>query len=113
MARRTEAGFAKGDAFIDGIDMYGGKKLKISFQNEHLAATIDGEVVVSLPDLITILDIDTGEPITTEAMRYGYRVAVIGIPCDKRWRSEKGLELVGPRYFGYDMDYVPVEERYG
>ena len=31
----------------------------------------------------------------------------------KKWRSEAGLALVGPRYFGYDVDYVPVEQRYG
>jgi len=110
--RRTEAGFAKGDAFIDGIDNYAGQKLQISFQNEHLVARIDGEIKVSVPDLITILDIDTGEPITTEAMRYGYRVAVIAMPCDPKWRTPKGLELVGPKYFGYDVEYVPVEERY-
>ena len=24
-----------------------------------------------------------------------------------------GLALVGPRYFGYEIDYVPVEERFG
>lgn len=113
VARRTEAGFAKGDAFIEGIEDYGGQKLELNFQNEHLAATIDGDVKVCVPDLIAILDLDTGEPITTEAMRYGYRVAVIAIPCAPKWRSEKGLELVGPRYFGYDVDYVPVEERYG
>lgn len=111
--RRTEAGFAKGDAFLDGIDDYAGKKLELNFQNEHLAAKIDGEVAVCVPDLIAVLDIDTGEPITTEAMRYGYRVAVIAMPCSEKWRTEKGLELVGPRYFGYDVDYVPVEERYG
>lgn len=110
--RRTEAGFAKGDAFIDGIDKYAGQKLQISFQNEHLVARIDGEIKVSVPDLITILDIDTGEPITTEAMRYGYRVAVIAMPCDPKWRTPKGLELVGPKYFGYDVEYVPVEERF-
>ncbi len=113
VARRTEAGFAKGDAFIDGTDNYAGKKLELNFQNEHLAATLDGEVVVCVPDLIAVLDLDTGEPITTEGMRYGYRVAVIAIPCAPKWRSEKGLELVGPRYFGYDVDYVPVEERFG
>ncbi|MDR0359838.1 MAG: DUF917 domain-containing protein, partial [bacterium] len=28
-----------------------------------------------------------------------------------RWRTPRGLELVGPRYFGYDFDYVPLEER--
>lgn len=110
--RRTEAGFAKGDAFMDGIDEYAGQKLQISFQNEHLVARIDGEIKVSVPDLLTVLDIDTGEPITTESMRYGYRVAILGIPCAHHWRTPAGLALVGPQYFGYNVDYVPVEERY-
>jgi len=111
--RRTEAGFAKGDAYMEGIDEYSGQRLQLSFQNEHLVAMIDGETKVSVPDLITVLDIDTGEPITTEGMRYGFRVAVIGIPCSHHWRTPEGLALVGPAYFGYEAEYVPVEERYG
>ena len=110
--RRTEAGFAKGDAFLDGIGDYQGQRLQLSFQNEHLVARVEGEFKVTVPDLIVLLDLDTGEPITTEAMRYGYRVALIAIPCDPKWRTKKGLELVGPRFFGYDVDYVPVEARY-
>ncbi len=113
VARRTEAGFAKGEAFVTGIDEYSGKKLELNFQNEHLVAKIDGEVRVSVPDLIALLDIDTGEPVTTESMRYGFRVAVIAMPCTEKWRTVKGLELVGPKYFGYNVDYVPVEQRYG
>ena len=110
--RRTEAGFAKGDAFMEGIDEYTGQKLQLSFQNEHLVAKIDGEIKVSVPDLITVLDIDTGEPITTEGMRYGFRVAIIGIPCSHHWRTPEGLALVGPEYFGYNEAYVPLEERF-
>jgi DUF917 family protein len=113
MERRTEGGFAKGDAHLDGIDDYRGQHLQLSFQNEHLVARIDGEIRVTVPDLIALLDVDTGEPITTEAMRYGFRVAVIAFPCDDKWRSPEGLALVGPRYFGYDVDYLPVEQRYG
>ena len=66
-----------------------------------------------MPDLIAVLDSETGEPITTEGLRYGFRVEVIAFPCTPRWRSPDGLRLVGPRVFGYDVDYVPVEERYG
>jgi hypothetical protein len=111
--RRTEGGFAKGDATIAGIDDYTGQELLLSFQNEHLAARIDGEFRVTVPDLIAVLDVETGEPITTEGLRYGFRVALIAFPCTAKWRTPKGLELVGPRYFGYDTEYVPVEERYG
>lgn len=111
--RRTEGGFARGDAFIDGVDDYAGQRLQMAFQNENLIASIDGVPCVTVPDLIATLDIDTGEPITTEALRYGYRVAIIAMPCAPQWRTPQGLKLVGPGYFGYDIAYVPVEERYG
>ena len=39
------------------------------------------------------------------------RVLVVGLKCYPMWRTPKGLELVGPRYFGIDADYIPVEER--
>lgn len=113
VARRTEGGFARGEATLVGIDEDQGHTLKIHFQNEHLVAIRDGEVIVSVPDLITLLDTETGEPITTEAMRYGLRAVVVGIPCADPWRTPEGLELVGPKYFGYDIEYVPVEERFG
>jgi len=57
------------------------------------------------------LDSESGRPITTERLRYGLRVLVIGIPCNEKWRTPKGLETVGPRYFGYNIDYVPIEVR--
>ena len=111
--RRTEKGFARGEATFEGTDAYNGSRLTLRFQNEHLVAILDGEIVVSVPDLITVLDAETGNPITTEGLRYGFRVVVLGIPCTEKWRTPEGLALVGPRYFGYDIEYVPVEERYG
>ncbi|MGH3839399.1 MAG: DUF917 family protein, partial [Pseudonocardiaceae bacterium] len=65
-----------------------------------------------VPDLIIILDAETGVPITTEQLRYGFRVSVIAAVCDFRWRTGQGLALVGPRAFGYDFDYIPIEERF-
>ncbi|MBL7184336.1 MAG: DUF917 family protein, partial [Anaerolineae bacterium] len=92
---------------------YDSQTLKLHFQNENLVALLDGEAVVSVPDLITVLEAESGEPITTEGLRYGFRVTVLGIPCHEKWRTPEGLALVGPRYFGYDIEWVPVEERYG
>ncbi len=110
IARRTDAGFAKAEARIDGVGADAGSTLTLEVQNEHLLARRDGAVVATVPDLIVMLDSESGEPITTEEMRYGFRVTIIAAPCDPRWRTEAGLELVGPRYFGYDIDYVPVEQ---
>jgi DUF917 family protein len=78
-------------------------------QNEHLIVLREGNVVASVPDIIVLVDLTEGLPVTTEAIRYGFRVAIVGIPCDPRWRTEEGLAVVGPRYFGYAVDYVPVE----
>jgi DUF917 family protein len=111
--RRTEGGFARGEAALEGLDEDAGRRLTLHFQNEHLMARLDGEAVVSTPDLITVLDADTGEPVTTEGLRYGFAVVVLGIPCTPKWRTPQGLALVGPRYFGYDVDYRPVESRFG
>ncbi|HEU5432972.1 MAG TPA: DUF917 domain-containing protein [Thermomicrobiales bacterium] len=108
IARRTETGFARGDVRIDGDD----GALTLAFQNEFLLARAGDEVLVSTPDLITVLDAERGVPITTEGLRYGFRVVVVAIPCDPRWRTPAGLTLVGPRYFGYDVDFAPVETRF-
>jgi DUF917 family protein len=111
--RRVDAGWTKGETTISGVDDYEGREMTIRFQNEHLVAIEDGEVVVSVPDLIAILDTERGEPVTTENIRYGFRVTIVGLPADKQWRTPEGIELGGPRHFGYDIDFVPVEERYG
>jgi DUF917 family protein len=109
--RRTVTGFARGEATIAGVDAYDGRDLRIAFQNEFLLARTDDEILATTPDLITILDDETGEPITTEGLRYGFRVSVLSMPCDPRWRTPEGLKVVGPSYFGYDIPYVPIEER--
>ncbi|MFZ0214312.1 MAG: DUF917 domain-containing protein [Candidatus Dormiibacterota bacterium] len=111
--RRTESGFARGTAQLAGLDRDVGSQLELRFQNENLVALRDHEVRVSVPDLIIALDTETGEPVTTEDLRYGFRVTVLGAPCDERWRSPRGLALAGPRYFGYDFDYVSLEDRAG
>ena len=85
--------------------------MKLNFQNEFLLAEDEQGLPVAItPDLICLLDLETGQPITTETMAYGYRVIVFGLPCDPKWRSKHGLELVGPTYFGYEAEYQPIEE---
>jgi uncharacterized protein len=111
IARRTDSGFAKAEARLEGSGPSAGSTLVLEVQNEHLVARVDGGIAASVPDLIIMLDSESGQPITTEEMRYGFRVTVIAAPCDPRWRTAEGLEVVGPRYFGYDVEFVPIEER--
>lgn len=116
MARRTEGGFTRMAATIAGLGADAGSTLTLQSQNEHLVATrhavADGsdQVLATTPDLIMVFDTATATPVTTEALRFGSRVTVVGAPCDPRYRTGVGLEVVGPGAFGYDLPYVPVEE---
>ncbi len=109
--RRTEGGFARGHVKFEGLDAYQGQTFTLNFQNEFLMAKSgDGLTRAMTPDLICLLDLETGEPITTEQMAYGYRVLIFGLPCDPKWRTDHGLDLVGPNYFGYKTAYQPIED---
>jgi DUF917 family protein len=106
-------GFTLGRVTMEGIDDHRGHTAQLDFQNEWLNLRIDEEVRCLPPDLIAVLDAETGEPIRTDIMRYGYRGTIVLIPAHERMRTEKGIEMFGPRHFGYDLDYVPVEELNG
>ena len=49
-------------------------------------------------------------PISADRVSYGQRVVVIAFGCDQVWRTERGIAAAGPRAFGYDFDFVPVEK---
>jgi uncharacterized protein len=111
--RRTTKGFVRGSVIVEGLGADTGKLIRLELQNENLVALERGRVLASVPDLITVLDTETADAIPTERVRYGQRVTVIAFGCDPLWRTEPGLAIAGPRAFGYDFDYQPVEELAG
>jgi len=104
--RRTTAGWVSGRVHLDGVGDDRGSSMEIAFRNENLAAWHDGRPVAMVPDLICICHADDGEPVTTELLRYGFRVAVLWIDCDEKLKTPEALAVVGPRSFGLDLDYV-------
>ncbi len=109
--RRTTEGFAKGRATISSLDATSDDALEIAFQNENLVARRGGDVVAIVPDLICVVDIDSGEPITTEGLRYGQRVRVLGISTPAMMRTPEALAAFGPSAFGLTEPFIPVEAR--
>jgi DUF917 family protein len=111
--RRTTRGFARGSVVIEGLGEDTGRLIRLELQNENLVALERGRVLASVPDLISVLDSETADAIVTERISYGQRVTVIAFAGDPVWRTEKGIMVAGPRAFGYDFDYLPVEELAG
>ena len=85
--------------------------LRLEFQNEHIVAVEDGELLACAPDVLSVLDAATGEAIVTERLRYGQSVRLIAFPTAACWHEPAGLALAGPRAFGYDVDPRPVRGR--
>jgi DUF917 family protein len=107
--RVLKGGFARGEAQIQGLGDWAGHEGRIAIQNENLVLWIDGRPVIMVPDLIINLDLDTGEPITTEILRYGQRLAVIGLPAHDLLKTPEAMAVVGPASFGYpDLVFTPL-----
>jgi DUF917 family protein len=105
--RRTTEGFARGTVVLEHVTEPG-REMRIEIQNENLVAWDDGVPVATVPDLISMIDHETAKPILTEALAYGQRLDVVAMPCAPEWHQEGMLDLVGPKAFGYDIDYVDL-----
>lgn len=103
-------GFSMGQIVMEGLGEHKGSTAVIDFQNEWLKLTVDGELICLPPDLITILDSETAEPIRTDIVKYGYRGTVVVVPAHERMKTERALEVCGPRAFGYELDFVPLKK---
>ncbi|WP_337269543.1 DUF917 domain-containing protein [Oryzifoliimicrobium ureilyticus] len=108
VARETTGGFLRGKTVIEGIDGDRGSRMELAFQNEWAVAFRDGEPVAMTPDLICLLDTVSGGAIGTESVRYGQRVTVIALPAPVLLTTPAGVEAVGPRAFGYNIDFKSV-----
>lgn len=106
--RRVERGYNFGRLRIAGLDRWQGDDADIDLQNEYLICRVGGEVLAIVPDLITLVDSERGTPVTTEVVRYGLRVTVVGIPAPPQLTTPRALQFVGPRAFGYREPYVPL-----
>lgn len=92
-------------------------RLIIPFQNENLYAYIekpngDKKVLVTVPDLITVLDSQNGAALGTPDYRYGLRVTVIALAGEPKWTTTpEGLACGGPTAFGlHDIPFTPIAE---
>jgi DUF917 family protein len=101
-------GYMFGTTSIAGSGASEGHTLKIWLQNENHITWLDDAPHVTSPDLIMVLDLTTGEPYVNTVLTEGQQVAVLGA-SNERYRTEEGLAALGPRHFGFDLPYRPIE----
>lgn len=105
--RETKGGFSVGRVTIE--EFGGPGRMDLEFQNENLIARRDGAVCAMVPDIITVMDRETADTITTERLKYGQRVKVVGAAAPAMLRDAHALSFVGPAAFGFEDGYKPIE----
>ncbi|HUZ24491.1 MAG TPA: DUF917 domain-containing protein [Streptosporangiaceae bacterium] len=108
LERQNTRGFARGSITVEGTEDFSGRQIRIDFQNENLVLWENGQARATVPDLITLITADRGEPLTTELVSYGCRADVLVLPCADLLRTGQALSVVGPQAFGFDLDPVLI-----
>ncbi len=103
-------GYYYGTVYIEGRGKFAGQTLKIWFKNENQVTWLNGEPWICSPDLVSLIYRENGRGIYNGELKEGDEVAAIGLQGVEAFRSEAGLSLAGPRHFGFDIDYVPIED---
>jgi len=109
---KGERGFTWSVVTIEGTHEDQAHTYKVWNKNENIIGWYDGKVDVMAPDTLMDLDPKTGDAHngpTLGAFQVGAEVVIVGWASDPRWRQPKGIEFFGPRHFGFDFDYVPIE----
>ncbi len=106
----TRDGYTFGDMYIKGEGEFEGHELHIWYQNENIMSYLDGEVFVTVPELVVVLDLDNKMPQMNPYARAGEHVDVLCLPADMPWMTEKGLACFGPKSFGFEKEWEPYLE---
>lgn len=113
-SRKEEGGFMWGEIKLVGVGEFASETYKLWYKNENLIGWRNGKLDVTTPDLIALVDAQIGEGIynwSDDSLVQERRCTVIGRKADPLWLSPRGLELFGPRHFGFDFDYLPFNKR--
>ena len=103
-------GYLYGTTHIEGRGDHEGQTLDVWFKNENLVSWLNGSAWVCSPDLISLVHKGSGRGIYNAELKEGDRVVAIGMKGVEGFPTEKGLALARPGHFGFDIDYVPIED---
>jgi DUF917 family protein len=110
---KGDRGFSWSDVEIRGTKEFAGHTYRVFVKNENNVTWLDGKPDAMAPDFIANLDPKTGDTINPPVLGsyvVDQEVVLVGWPNSAMWRTPRGIEVFGPRHFGFDFDYVPIEE---
>lgn len=85
---------------------------EIQVKNESLTLHCDNKLKAVTPDLIIVIDTESGKVVQTENWEQlkNKELIILAAPCHDLLRSPQALEVVGPKAMGYELEYQPIAE---
>ncbi|NLS45533.1 MAG: DUF917 domain-containing protein [Firmicutes bacterium] len=102
-------GYYWGTHTITGDGKFKGDTFKIWFKNENHISWYNDKPYVTSPDMIIVVNLEDGEPYANPSLAVGHKVAVLGVRKREEFDNKRGIEVLGPRHFGFDLDHKPIE----
>lgn len=103
-------GFTLGNIFLEGVEEYAGHGARVWYKNENMVMWKDDAVCLTCPDLICTVENKTGRPVTNPNCTEGMELCVFGVPCHELWKTKRALEILNPKFFGFDMECKFLEK---
>jgi DUF917 family protein len=91
------------------IVIEGERTFRIEFQNEFLVVFADDHPISTTPDIITLLEKESLEPLSSDRVRFGLEVDILALSSPPLWRTAEGLRLTAPAAFGFDFTPILIE----
>lgn len=105
--------FGYGTHHLRGVNEFEGQRMRIWYKNEYHVTWKNEQPFVTSPDALAVIDLETGEPHTNSSITAGQKVAVLGRKAAPAHRTPRGIAELGPRHFGFNLEYVPIEHYVG
>jgi hypothetical protein len=114
MTEEESMGFYFTTAEIQGTGGFAGQRADLVIKNETMMLSIEGEPKVYFPDLVLLLEPNTGRGIMSIELKVGSHVSLVGVPCHPRLReaaqSPEGRLAFSPARYGRAQEqYRPIE----
>jgi DUF917 family protein len=107
----SKESFDVGLTVLEGLCDYTGASMEIYFKNENILAKLNDRVIAAVPDIITLVDMESLQPLTNADIKVDQEVVVYGLPSHRKWKETNCgfecwkhiLEVVG-----YSDEYVQL-----
>lgn len=98
IAKNDSKGFVKGKCVVR---LKTKERMEVFFKNENLVILKNRKVLLTCPDSISFLDLNTCQGVNNFEENKNKRVAILGKKAIATWRTKEGKKLFNPRRLGF------------